>query len=252
MMQKGIPKYEKIKAYVIKGIKARNFMDVVPSENKLAQTFGVSRMTARKAIDAIEREGFVERVPGKGTFVKKKQHYTTGFFRVRPFQKWADDLNVVLTTDVQETRVVDPPADVSKQLETGDPLILIRRLWYFDKKPVRYEIRYLRPDICAGILWEDLKNESIHSILINKYKLQLTRISQSMEAIVLSEETAPIFDVQPGYPVFHIKRTIYSFEDPVTYVEYYMRGEMAFRDTFSPQFDPADFFNSQKRENMAP
>jgi len=248
MMQKKIPKYEKIKEYVIKGIKARNFLDVVPSENRLAETFGVSRMTARKAIDAIEREGFVERVPGKGTFVKKK-HYTTGFFRVRPFQKWADDLNVVLTTDVQKAQVVDPPADVSKQLETGEQLILISRLWYFDQKPVRYEIRYLRPDICAGILWEDLKNESIHSILINKYKLQLTRISQSMEAIVLSEETAPIFGVQPGYPVFHIKRTIYSFDDPVTYVEYYMRGEMAFRDTFSPQFDPADFF---KQENMTP
>jgi len=156
-----------------------------------------------------------------------------------------------LTTDVQEAQLADPPEDVTKQLETSDQLIRIRRLWYFDQKPVRYEIRYLRPDICAGILWEDLKNESIHSILMNKYKLQLTRISQSMEAIVLSEATAPIFDVQPGYPVFHIKRTIYSFEDPVTYVEYFMRGEMAFRDTFSPQFDPSDFFNNQGRENIA-
>ena len=251
-MGKRYPKYEKIKDYVIKGIKTRHFTDAVPSENRLAETFGVSRMTARKAIDAIEREGFVERVPGRGTFVKKKQHYTTGFFRVRPFQKWADDLNVVLTTDVREARVVDPPAHVSKQLETGDQLILIRRLWFFDKKPVRYEIRYLRSDICAGILWEDLKNESIHSILINKYRLQLTRISQSMEAITLAEDIAPIFDVLPGYPVFHIKRTIYSFDDPVTYVEYYMRGEMAFRDTFSPQFDPADFYHSRKRQDIAP
>ncbi|MBW1890490.1 MAG: UTRA domain-containing protein, partial [Deltaproteobacteria bacterium] len=83
---------------------------------------------------------------------------------------------------------------------------------------------------------------SIHSILINKYKLSLTRISQCMEAIVLSEEIAPLFNATPGYPVFHIKRMTYSFEDPVTYVEYHMRGEMAFRDTFSPQFDPADFF----------
>jgi GntR family transcriptional regulator len=250
-MKKNYPKYVKIKDYVIKGIKSRNFTDAVPSENQLAEKFGVSRMTARKAIDAIEREGFVERTPGKGTFVKKKQHYTTGFFRVRPFQKWADDLNVTLTTEVMEAQVIDPPAHVSKKLKTRGQLIIIRRLWYFDKKPVRYEIRYLRPDICAGILWEDLRNESIHSILINKYKLPLTKISQSMEAIVLSEETAPLFNVEPGYPVFYIKRMIYSFDDPVSYVEYYMRGEMAFRDTFSPQFDPSDFFNSQERESIA-
>ncbi len=241
-MKKRYPKYEKIRDYVIQGIKARNFTHAVPSENQLAQKFGVSRMTARKAIDAIERDGFVARIPGKGTFVKKKQHYTTGFFRVRPFQKWADDLKVELTTEVLEAQVVDPPAHVAKKLETAGQVIIIRRLWYFDQKPVRYEIRYLRPDICAGILWEDLSNASIHSILINKYKLSLTRISQSMEAIVLSEEIAPLFNAAPGYPVFHIKRMTYSFEDPVTYVEYHMRGEMAFRDTFSPQFDPADFF----------
>jgi hypothetical protein len=30
-----------------------------------------------------------------------------------------------------------------------------------------------------------------------------------------------------------------------------MRGEMAFRDTFSPQFDPSDFFNFQEQESIA-
>ena len=52
-MKNKYPKYEKIKDYVIKGIKSRNFTDAVPSENQLAEKFGVSRMTARKAIDAV-------------------------------------------------------------------------------------------------------------------------------------------------------------------------------------------------------
>jgi len=241
-MKKQYPKYEKIRDYVVNGIKARHFTHAVPSENQLAQKFGVSRMTARKAIDAIERDGYVERTPGKGTFVKKKQHYTTGFFRVRPFQKWADDLKVELTTEVLEAGVVDTPELVAEKLKTGGQVIVIRRLWYFDQKPVRYEIRYLKPDVCAGILWEDLRNESIHNILIGKYKLPLNKISQSMQAITLSEEISGLFNVDPGYPAFYIKRLTFSFDDPVTYVEYFMRGEMAFRDTFSPQFDPADFF----------
>lgn len=241
-MARRYPKYEQIKDYVVKGIKTRSFTAAIPSENQLAQKFNVSRMTARKAVDAAAQEGFVERRPGKGTFVKKKQHYTTGFFRVRPFQKWADDLNVQLTTAVLEAGMTDPPPHVAAKFASDGQVIIMRRLWYFDRKPVRYEIRYLRPDICAGILFEDLKNASIHSILINKYGLPLTKISQSMEAVVLTEETAALFDVDPGYPAFHIKRMTYSGDDPVTYVEYTMRGEMAFRDTFSPQFDPADFF----------
>jgi len=240
-MKKSYPKYEKIKDYVLSGIKSRDFTDAVPSENQLAEKFGVSRMTARKAINAIEREGLVERTPGKGTFVKKNQHYTTGFFRVRPFQKWADDLNVALSTEVLEARVIEPPAHVSKQFKSKGELIRIRRLWRFDQNPVRYEVRYLRPDLCAGILWEDLKRSSIHRILITKYKLALTRIRQSMEAVALQADIAPLFKVDAGYPTFHFKRMIYSYEEPVTYVEYYMRGEMAFKDTFAPQFEPTDF-----------
>ncbi len=240
-MIKRYPKYEKIKDYVVQGIKSRQFSDIIPSENQLAEKFGVSRMTARKAIVALAREGFVERSPGKGTFVKKNQHYTTGFFRVRPLQKWADDLNVVLTTDVLESQMVDPPAQVAKKLKTREQVILIRRLASFDQKPVRYEIRYFRADICAGMLWEDLQSQSIHRILINKYQLPLTNIVQSMEAVALSPEMAPLFKVESGYPVFHFKRMIYSFDDPVSYVEYTMRGEMAFQDTFAPQFEPTDF-----------
>ncbi len=43
--------------------------DRIPSENNLASTFGVSRMTARKAVDSLVYEGVVIRIPGLGTYV---------------------------------------------------------------------------------------------------------------------------------------------------------------------------------------
>ena len=243
-MAKNYPKYEKIKDYILQGIKSKNFTHAIPSENQLAKTFSVSRMTARKAIDKIEEEGFVERIPGKGTYVKKRNHYTSGFFRIRPFRKWAEDLNVNLTSEVLEAQVVDPPENIDQMLQYTGQVVLIRQLWFFDKKPVRYAIRYLRADLCAGMLWENLQGKSIHDILINKYNLQLNRVSQSMTAIVLDEEMAQLFHVDPGYPVFRIQRVQYSFEKPVSYVEYFMRGEMAFMDTFTPMIDNSDFKNN--------
>jgi len=62
-----------------------------------------------------------------------------------------------------------------------------------------------------------------------------------MTAIALEKETARLFQVDPGYPVFRIQRVQYSFKKPVTYVEYFMRGEMAFMDTFTPMLDNSDF-----------
>ena len=240
-MKKKYPKYEIIKDYVVNGIKAGDFVDLIPSENQLAETFDVSRMTARKAIEAIEQEGIVERTPGKGTFVKKQQHYTTGFYRVRPFRKWADDLGVPLTDKIIEYDVINPPKHVARQFRVRNRLFYIRRLWLFANKPVRYEIRYIRPDICKGLVRDDLKNRSVLGILIKKYKLALTKIDQSMEAVALPTEIASLFQVNPGYPAFYFKRMMYSFAEPVSYVEYYMRGEMAFRDTFTPELEPTDF-----------
>jgi len=43
---------------------------LVSSERRLALDFGVSHMTARKAVDALVAEGYFERRPGSGTFVR--------------------------------------------------------------------------------------------------------------------------------------------------------------------------------------
>ena len=66
------------------------------------------------------------------------------------------------------------------------------------------------------VSWENLEEDSIHEILVFKYKLPLTKVWQRMEAVCLSEEVAYLLDVNPGYPAFHIKRLTYTFEKPVT------------------------------------
>jgi GntR family transcriptional regulator len=240
-MAKKAAKYERIKDYLTQGIISQNFTDMVPSENQLAEIFGVSRMTARRALDDLEREGSVKRIPGKGTFVRNSRHYTRGFFRVRPFHKWADDLNADLSTKVLKSSIIDPPEAVRKKLLYDDQVILLHILNYFDDRPVRLAIQYLRADKCAGILWENLEDRSIHDILINTYRLPLNKISQSMTAIGLPAKYAALFGEPEGYPIFYFKRLIYSYESPVTYVEYYMRGDMAFKDTFTPEFEKSDF-----------
>ena len=71
-MQKTAPKYIRIKEDLIAGVASRRFRDRLPSENELARRYRVSRMTARKALDELVRDGIARRIPGKGTFLKKK------------------------------------------------------------------------------------------------------------------------------------------------------------------------------------
>jgi len=231
-----MPKYKKIKAYILDGIASKSFSDALPSENKLAEFFSVSRMTARKAMDELEKEGLIVRVNGKGSFVKGQKHYS-GFFRVRPFRLWARDLNVTPSTMVVKAGVVEPPAEEARLLGWPKQVIRVVRLSYFDDLPVRYAIHYICIEKAAGILMDDLEKESIHELMAKKYRVETIKIAQDLMAVNLPEQIAAAFDVAPGYPAFHFKRVEYGASGPVCYVHYFMRGELSFRDVFSPKLD---------------
>ena len=67
----GVPAYRKIQGNLRKRIESGDLRtgDAVPSERDLARIHRVSLMTARHALASLEREGFVERRRGIGTFV---------------------------------------------------------------------------------------------------------------------------------------------------------------------------------------
>ncbi|MGZ4391100.1 MAG: GntR family transcriptional regulator [Gaiellaceae bacterium] len=63
--------YQRLYDYVLSEIRAGRLGtgDRVPSEKELAQLFGVSRITSKKALQTLNRDGVVERIVGKGSFV---------------------------------------------------------------------------------------------------------------------------------------------------------------------------------------
>jgi GntR family transcriptional regulator len=69
--QNGLPAYKQIQSAIVKRLE-RGLLrpgDLVDSERELARIYGVSLMTARHALTALEREGMVVRRRGAGTFV---------------------------------------------------------------------------------------------------------------------------------------------------------------------------------------
>ncbi|MFI4876198.1 MAG: GntR family transcriptional regulator [Blastopirellula sp. JB062] len=67
----GQPKYEQLREYVVSQIESGALKSgaALPSENRLAENLQIARSTVRQALAALERDGLVLRVHGKGTFV---------------------------------------------------------------------------------------------------------------------------------------------------------------------------------------
>ncbi|WP_028984276.1 GntR family transcriptional regulator [Sporolactobacillus terrae] len=67
-------KYKKIERYFIDAINQEKFNvgDQLPPEVEITKDFGYSRMTINKALNNLEKKGYITRISGRGTFVKAK------------------------------------------------------------------------------------------------------------------------------------------------------------------------------------
>ena len=66
------PKYFQIRRRIVGAIQRGELAPGAPvaSENEIIERYGVSNTTARKVLHELEKEGWVTRVKGRGTFVR--------------------------------------------------------------------------------------------------------------------------------------------------------------------------------------
>jgi GntR family transcriptional regulator, histidine utilization repressor len=69
------PKYQKLKSFIINRIEAGDWLPAhqLPSEHELVRDLNFSRMTVNRAMRELAAEGYLQRVPGVGTFVADLQ-----------------------------------------------------------------------------------------------------------------------------------------------------------------------------------
>lgn len=135
----------------------------VPSEPQLAAEFGVSRMTARAALSALERDGLLDRVPGRGSFVRKSP--TTR--RVAQLVSFHDQ--ALAAGRRPSSRVVEairraPTAEEARALDRPTEVIAITRVRLMDDTPIAIEAAAFAPRF-AGLLEADLGAVSVHDEL---------------------------------------------------------------------------------------
>lgn len=71
--------YEQIYRDIIRDIQAGLYKerDILPSEKELAEQYGVSRITTNKAMNLLAKQGIIERIQGKGSFVSENAEKMT-------------------------------------------------------------------------------------------------------------------------------------------------------------------------------
>lgn len=183
--------------------------DLLPSEHVLGERFGITRMTVRKALDGLVREGYIEKRQGKGSVVSTRRKT----LRLLSFRGFSDALKdqekTVQTEMIQSPQPTDWPASFFyslSQQERKHGCISLVRLRSIESAPVMLEYTFL-PNIKLDRLCEQpFVAGSLFKTLNAVYHIDVTSVQQDVRAIGSDQNTAHYLGLKPSEPVLHIYR----------------------------------------------
>lgn len=180
----------------------------LPSDAELCAEFGVSRMTARNAMQRLADEGLVERHPGRGSFVVEP-----------PAHRHADRL-MTFTQEMLRTgrrpssqvltRVIRPAtareaADLN--ITEREPIVHLHRLRLADDVPVAVESAVLISACAPAVMAADLANGSLHETL-RRAGIAPRRGTGTVTAGAATRDDARWLGVRAGEPLLVERRVI--------------------------------------------
>ena len=200
--------------------------DLLPSEGAIAEEFDVSRITAKRALDELAKEGLVTRARGKGTTVTAN----AARFLQANFSDLVENLiEISVRTKVKVLKFDYGPAPrhVQKALNLPEKAVVQHavRVRHQGTTPFSYIETYIPEDVGRSFGANDLSNRPILS-LIEKAGVEIAQAEQSVNAVLADGKVAAILETPPASPLLKIVRVVSdSSGRPVQYIELWYRQD---------------------------
>ena len=189
-----IPAYQQIANDISKRIAQREWKinDKLPSEQELAQNYGVSRVTIRQAMAQLERDGLIEKFQGKGAYVKSNPRCLIQDLSFPSLDLAHTGENPITSRIILEEEILPPTSEVRHMLGVQDNTILIHflRLHYFRERPVGLSNIWFPKEKVPDITADSLVENSISKTLFYTYHYDIEYIDNSIESMKLSVNEA--------------------------------------------------------------
>jgi len=164
---------DEVKSYLYEYIKKMDikFNTKLPSEDSIAQSLGVSRVTVRKALTDLEQEGIIFRIHGKGTFVNPEAlQMNVNIALGTEFEQMIIDSGYKANVEMVNFEVKPAGYKVADklQIKDDDMIAVVEKIFYADEHPAIYCIDMFPIDIIGGQVTDQEAKLSIFDLLRKK------------------------------------------------------------------------------------
>lgn len=220
--------YRQLKEILVKNIQDGKWppQTKISSEKELCDTYGVSRVTVRKAIELLAKEGYVYTVKGKGTYV-------TGKYIEQPlnhFYSFCEDLRkrgVSIHRKMHRFETILADHNLANDLGISEEssVFRIERIFFAGERPYAREISYIPCALCPALSMQMVRTNGLYSSL-KKFNLYPSRATERLKAILVDAETAEMLDISANDAAIYLTRTTYCDNTIIEKNISYVRGDM--------------------------
>lgn len=201
----------------------------VPSERELAELTGVSRLTARAALDALARKGLLERGIGRRGSVVSRSKLTFDLTEFGGFTEMVSRHGIAATARVQKLSQTTAPRAVAAELQIprGAPVYRVRRLRLAEDAPVALEDSWIPAGRFPGFLELDLRG-SLYAVMRDEYGIEPVHAIQRLEPTLANARQADALSVPRASPLMLVHRVAHCRAGiPVEFARDHHRGDRA-------------------------
>jgi len=233
MKEPGLPKYRIVYDELLNRLEAGHHPigTRLPTEEVLAKTFGVSRVTIRKALDMLVRAGYLIARQGSGYVVATLSPPSSTCMA-----SFTDRVTMEgRIPGARLLRVEHPAREVPGPVATlfDGPLVLVERLRTVDGVPRMITQTWmplrLAPDVSEADFPETGPGQSILRVLRHRFGLDWTTACETLDSVTADEGLAEQLAIDPGMPILSQACTAFDADgEPVFFDQVYRQGPIKF------------------------
>jgi GntR family transcriptional regulator len=210
-----IPLYYQIQRALLERIHSGELAegDLLASEEELARSYKVSRMTARQALHGLKSRGYALSQKGRGTFVTKPK-LEKNIMHLRGFTEDMKQRGMQPSSQLLEQTVIDAGEDLAETLRISPEmhLLKLRRLRLADGMPMALEESFVPLQRFPGLEKISFANQSLYYILRENYGVKVAWADEIIEALPATREESELLTIPKRASVLSISRTIMTTE----------------------------------------